>query len=309
MSLEDILVIPEGEKAVLILAENHEADCIGPTLELIEAFKPDAIAVELRPDVLGNRVLDLFRELRVNDSGGDVLTPEDKEHLGLIYEYWSPMVTSRVYAAKNNLPLYYFDWYPFSPFDQQDVLTETPLPLPYRELKRCLGQTIDDLFQEGAAAKAYRQVPAHEKREVKRWLKKLLVKQAPLSKEEERAFVDFYTLSRSHFGMGLRNEYTAMALNTLDKKRILYVCGKYHTHPNMELRKFRGFTELHHLVDAPHVFLADMEYASTEDGTPSKLNSFAKVLGYELWHPRRFEGMENLRLPWERISYVKNQKV
>lgn len=301
MRLEDILAVPDGEKAVLILAEDHETDCIEPTLELIEAFRPDAIAVELRPDTLGCRVLELFRELRGTD--GAVLSEDDKEHLGQLYDYWSPMVTARAYAAKRGLPLYYLDWSPFCPLHQQDVLSETPLPLPYSELRRCFSQTIDELFGEGAAYEARGQVPGREIQDSRRWLEKTLVKNAPLSKEEERAFVDFYTLYRSHSGMSLRNEYTAMGLNALDKRRILYVCGKWHTHPPRELRRYEGFTPLHHLVDAPHTFLADTEYAADSDDMPSKLNSFVKMLGLDLWHPKKSNEKEPLRLPWDRIRF------
>ncbi len=309
MRLEDILAVPDDEKSVLILAEDHETDCIEPTLELIEAFRPDAIAAEMRPDILGCRVLDLFRKIREHDPAGAVLTPEDKERLGAIYDYWSPMVTARAYAAKKELPLYYLDWYPSCLLHQQDVLSERPLPLPYGELKRCLSQTIDELFWVGAAAEARRQVPRSEVQEARRWLRGKQMRQTSLSKKEELAFVDFYILLGSHVGMALRNEYTAMGLNALDKKRILYVCGKYHTHPKMELRRFDGFTPLQYLVDAPHTFLADMEYACTGEGAPSKLNSFAKMLGYELWHPKEIKKREHLKLPWERVSSVKNQKL
>ncbi len=124
-----------------------------------------------------------------------------------------------------------------------------------------------------------------------------------MSKDEEQAFVDYYTLHRSHFGLSLRNEYTAMALNALDKKRILYVCGKYHTHPKTELRKFKGFTPLQCLIDAPHTFVADMEYVCTEDGEPSELNSFAKRFGYDLWPPKKIKKKEPLKLPWDNVRF------
>lgn len=304
MRLEDILAVPDDEKAVLILAEDHETDCIEPTLELIEAFRPDAIAAELRPDLLGCRVLELFRELRRTDPGGAVLTEGDKKLLStMYYEYWSPSATARVYAAKRDLPLYYLDWYPFCPLHQQDVLSERPLPLPYGELKRCLSQTIDELFGEGTTAEARRQVPPSEIQDNKRWLRKKPMRLVSLSKEEERAFVDFYTLLGSHVGMALRNEYTAMGLNSLDKKRILYVCGEWHTHPPRDLRRSEGFTPLQFLVDAQHTFVADMVHACTEDGKPSKLSSFAKTLGYELWHPKEVDRRKPLKLDWNGIKF------
>ncbi len=303
MRLEDILAVPDDGKSVLVLAEDHETDCIEPTLELIEAFRPDAVAVEMRPDVLGCRVLEIFRELRRTDPGGAVLTEGDKKLLSTMYKYWSPIVTARVYAAKRELPLYYLDWYPSCPLHQQDVLSEKPLPLPYRELRRCFSQTIDDLFWEGAADEARGQAPGREIQETRRWLEKTLVKNASLSKEEERAFVDFYTLLGSHVGMALRNEYTAMGLNSLDKKRILYVCGEWHTHPPRDLRRSESFTPLQLLVDAQHTFVADMVHACTEDGKPSKLSSFAKTLGYELWHPKEADRRKPLKLDWNGIKF------
>lgn len=303
MSLEDILAVPEGEKAVLVVAEDHETDCIEPTLELIEAFKPDAIAVELRTDTLASRILELFSEFKVDSSTEVTITPQDKEVIGRFYDYTSCMVTSRVYAAKKELPLYYLDWYPFCPLHQQDVLSETPLSLPYRELKRCFSQTIDDLFWQGAAAEAYRKVSGRELNYIRNLFRKTMLKTIPLSRDEELAGIKWYALLGSQFGMTLRNEYTAMALNALEKKRILYVCGKYHTHPKIELRTFKGFTPLHHLIDAPHTFVADMEYACTEDGVASKLNSFAKRLNYELWHPKEIKKKKSLKLPWDTIRF------
>ncbi len=284
MSLNRLLEIPDGEKSVLFLAEAHDEDSLERTLEVLDTYQPDAIALEMGKDL--NAALSVYftKENITQELLERPFCEEDLRQLG--FSTYCSISTAEVYAVKNELPLYYLDWQPFCPLHQQDILSEDPLALPYLEMTRCLRQTIDAFFSYGTSKQILECAPGKDVRRAENYYR-----QKSLTPEEEKAAIQKYLLSVSDIGIKIRNEYTSMALNALDAKRIAYVCGADHIFPPKRGNKMQRITPLQKLADAPHKYVLDMR-------TPNRLKQFFG--GNIIQRERR---TVPLTLDWDLISF------
>lgn len=250
MSLADLVRIPDGEKAVLFMGEQHNEDNPEKTLALLDAFRPTALAVELRPDPLSSRSLAEFKEKVLPAQPGQTLGLDDLS--GMALKNQTPHEMLMAYARWHGLPLYWLDWQPRCPLHLEDVLSSQPLPLPFFELSLQMRDSLDILLGEGAAKGALESAGPRRRRRAEAHLKN-----RGMSTREEISAVAWYLMGASCYGMALRNEYTAAALDALPEERIAYVCGSSHLFKGEEERFFPPYTPLQHLVDAPHRFVAD----------------------------------------------------
>ena len=250
MSLADLLEIPDGEKAVLFIGEEHDEDNPERTLALLDAFRPTALAVELRPDPLASRSLAEFKEKVLPAPSGLTLTPDGLSAMELKSRV--PHEIARAYAQWYGLPLYWVDWQPRCPHHLGDVLSSDPLPLPFSELSLSMRDSLDALLGAGTAKRAMESATPRRRRRAEAHLKNI-----GLSTREEISAIAWYLMGTSCYGMAMRNEYTAAAIGSLQEQKIAYICGSAHLSRGNEERFFSPYTPLPDLVEAPHRYMAD----------------------------------------------------
>ena len=143
-----------------------------------------------------------------------------------------------------------------------------------------------------------------------------------LGKECDEDQILSLELVASDYGAALRNEWTAMAINSLQEDRIFY-CGGYNhfrKHPTVWIEQF---TELDRLVTAPHRFFVDLGMYTTstecdiETDCPYAQNATCKN-GYEcqdcdeeyteemvIAQPYPVIQRAEFLLPWHKLDYMK----
>ena len=192
--------IPEDEQAVLFVGEAHNEGTLEEMLTLIDAYKPDAIGIEMRPTQETIDSVDLARTLCLTFPRKS-LTPDDFSHVG---GKSTPMDIGYLYALWKKVPLYFMDWHPCAPESIADVsMLDTDI-YSYAELSKHLEHTITTIF----GIEFPDELP-HENDGKKLW--------------------NLFQISPH--GMALRNEWTAMAIDARPEKRILYIGGYEHFYP------------------------------------------------------------------------------
>lgn len=295
------LVAPEGEKTVLMVGEDHYQDSMITLLSLCHAFKPDVIAIESDADRMIRKKLTITLESACDYPQGFT----DYREYTLATGDVSSLSSAAIYAAQSKLPLYLIDWHPTHPGNIGDwfsgeaprfVYTEERLgwaSLGWAGLGRSFDNTIETLlgFREkmealNMQAETYK-VLARDKG------------------EGERRFIWYNTLCETPHGILIRNEYTAMALNSIDAERILYVGGAGHfrpvtTHLEDWHQRFDFITPLQDLVVADNKYYVDLpalrwpkhrQYAREELGTDE--------------FPIKITKTVQPRLEWQNLEYFK----
>ncbi len=246
MNLDILAGIPDDEKSVLLVGEYHRNPMFGKTLNLLQAFEPDGIGIEMRPDVgdyhLVRWILDHCQPKK------SPLIPDD---IAGYSGFPSVMHETLVYACLQGIPLYFLDWQPCSPDEILDVKQCIDNPIPdYDELGKGFFESILATFPDVA-------------------LKKLALQAEEVI--DEQAYVK---LLGSDEGMALRNEWTAMALNAKKENRFLYVAGLGHLCD----RDVERYTPLQLLVDAPHRYIVKMDPPYSTDGTIERVDDTSEFV-------------------------------
>ncbi len=261
MSLEELSQGFDG-KAVCLAGEDHNKTYLYfDSLKVLDSFKPDAVAVELRTssDSAIPRLIGHLREMENEFSGKEPDYMASRLNSSLID-------MSMTYAAMNSLPLYFLDWHPHRPEEAADILGQEPRFYSFAELLSGMDSTINTFTREMEGYESDWDIVAH-------------------SEDAALDYVSFRTLSQTGYGMALRNEWTAQALNALPHQRLLYACGMGHLGEH-NLRP-DIVTPLQELVTAPHRFVADLTQWEMDDACVERAIASSE-----------------LQLPWYELDYM-----
>ena len=191
-------------EGILFVGEDHNAQAPRAVIQLIDAFRPEAIALEMRPDIFFTSYLSAFPSVpgpwreRIDAPGIEI---------------------AMLYARKSGVPAYLLDWQPTCPSHLPDALRAPPALTPYATLASELERSIDTLFGQGTAGTALGEASDGMIETIARYYRGL---------EDEAAGITWDILSQSDAGMRLRNEWTALGLSALPQRRILYLGGGMH---------------------------------------------------------------------------------
>lgn len=293
------IVAPEGEKTVLMVGENHDHMSTGSGLTLCKAFQPDVVVIEYDIDRIIRSGLDyLLHELREN--------PEQHCHYRVLlqdYSYKSAAIVAAMYAAQHEIPLYLADWHPTHPDNIGDFFSgESPSFVYYYAgpdddpgwagLGRSFESTIETLLG------------FDEKMEALNMQAKTYKVRARGKKEEMKRFLWYNVLCETPQAMLIRNEYTAMVLNSIDAERILYIGGAGHFRPVSCFiedwhQKFDFITPLQDLVVADNKYYIDLPAFISS----SQRQYLKEELGTDEL-PIKVTETKTITLPWETLEYM-----
>lgn len=291
------LVAPEGEKTVLMVGEDHHQPMLEETFALCEAFRPDAVVIELDADRLMRGIkTDTFISPRRYEA--PLL-----ESLLSLERAFSAMEVAALYAAHHGIPLYFADWLPtnsdnlgdyFSGKAPMFVYTQKEHRLGWKGIAKMLEETIGKLFGKDELFEVECTIGPELSQELK-WG----------DDEEEKARKRYHLYSGTPHATALRNEYSAMMLNNLDEKRILYVGGVGHFRPRTHFkrilrREYDFVPPLQELVDARHRYYVDLPAQEWPDDHDDALEE----LGTEEF-PMEVTETKQIALAWENLEYIK----
>ncbi len=223
MNLDILAGIPDDEKSVLLVGEDHNAPVLEEMLELLNTYKPDAIGIEMRHTQKAVDGLDNTRTLSLFLPHTEILEPK---HFGMFPGgRLSAGNVALVYAIWNKIPLYFMDWQPCSPGSVENVLGDFYGKFTYDEMGAAMKHTLKEFFNVDMDMEHFNE---HQ----------------------------FQGLMILDWTMPVRNEWSAMALNEQDENRFLYVAGNEHFCDNIDVEEY---TSMQLLVDAPHRYIANMK--------------------------------------------------
>lgn len=299
------LVAPEGEKTVLMVGEIHKAECPGEMLDILHAFKPDAVAIEYSADRLlaDEQLNSLLTLLHNHNPPLATRVNNDFTLLGLLNAHTrglKSMPLAAAYAGYVGVPLYLADWQPTPPSAIGDWFTTLPDWLIDGQGKKHLTQkglvgrledTIATLFGKEGLFEAECHIG-----------KNLHYATCRVECEETYSTIKYDLLCQSPQGIALRNEYQAMVLNSLPGERILYVGGAAHCRPKSYFREIghcipNYLQPVQHLVRGRRYYI-DLPAILSEKERASALEE----LGTDEF-PMEVTKTIEPRLEWERLGY------
>lgn len=304
------LVAPGGEKTVLMVGEYHEDNELDQILSLCESFGPDAIAIEMQAD----------RLIRYDEIDGirtlldEIRGHPDRSLPETLLDYQktiSAMNGAAMYAAHHNLPLYLADWHPTAPENIGDyfagkapnfIHTKNRERRSWKWLVNALEHTMGTLFGPGWSG------------ELDPQLRDALESRPPETDDSDVMALTESTYCAKFFlysggtphGHALRNEYTAMVLNSIDAERILYVGGAGHFrrttyHGGRRFHWLDSADPLQKLVAAPHKHYVDLPAHKY----PAELQRVKEEFGTDEFSIRITE-TQPIALPWHLLDYMRD---
>lgn len=293
------IVAPEGEKTVLMVGENHDHMATGSGLTICKAFKPDAVVIEYDMDrLISSGIYYLLHELREN--------PDQACHYRVLlrdYHTKSAAIVAAMYAGQNNLPLHLADWHPTHPDKIGDYFSgEAPgFVCTYLNGESGLAE-FGSIFESTIETL----LGPDEKKEALKMREEIYKVRARGKSREMKKCYWHGTLFETPQAMLIRNEYTAMVLNSIDAERILYIGGAGHFRPLTCYiedwhQKFDFITPLQDLVVADNKYYIDLPALMSS----SQRQHLREELGTDKM-PIKITETRPLSLEWHLLNYMQD---